>query len=171
VKPDDFKIILDDVRARHMALVNLILFTDQKAMAVFRLYVTLGIAAAATAATGFFREDQLLQFARWPLIITAAWLAIGALYCFHAMTRPSINLPGRGPEFWEWALKPENETIEVVNAYLSELRERQQVNRKLNDDAAGSLAVAIWVGITTPAITALPAAVSILFTAVQSSNP
>ncbi|NKM99455.1 hypothetical protein [Rhizobium leguminosarum] len=97
MKIDDLKIALDDVRARQTALVNLIIFTDQKAMAVFRLYVTLGIAAGAAGAASFFRNDALLEFARWAMVATACWLALGALFCFRAMSRASINLPGRGP--------------------------------------------------------------------------
>ncbi|MBY5753701.1 hypothetical protein E0H51_07140 [Rhizobium leguminosarum bv. viciae] len=158
MKIDDLKIALDDVRARQTALVNLIIFTDQKAMAVFRLYVTLGIAAGAAGAASFFRNDALLEFARWAMVATACWLALGALFCFRAMSRASINLPGRGPEFWQWAMRPENEPHEVAEAYLVELLDRQKVNRELNEKTAGALATAVKMGIATPLITAVAAA-------------
>ncbi|MCD2183659.1 hypothetical protein [Rhizobium sp. GN54] len=162
-KLDDFKLIIDDVRARQAALVNLIIFTDQKAMAVFRLYVTLGIAAGVTGAASFFRRDELLEFARWSMVATAIWLAIGALFCFRAMSRSSINLPGRGPEFWQWALHSENDQQEVADAYLNELKERQKSNRDLNERTAAALDIAVKMGVATPIITAVAAAVPLLF--------
>lgn len=155
---EDFKLAFDDVRARQGALVSLIIFTDQKAMAVFRMYVTLGIAAGVAGAASFFRSDALLEFARWGLVATACWLAIGAMFCFKAMSRSSINLPGRGPEFWLWAMKPENEYREVVVEYLNELQRRQKANRDLNEKTAAALDTAVKIGIATPLITALAAA-------------
>jgi hypothetical protein len=159
---DDFKLAFDDVRARQTALVNLIIFTDQKAMTIFRLYVTLGIAAGVTGAAGFFRPDALLEFARWGMVATACWLAVGAIFCFRAMSQSSINLPGRGPEFWLWALRPEIEYQEVVEAYLHELQERQKSNRDLNEKTAAAMNVAVKMGIATPLITAVAAAVPLL---------
>ncbi|MCQ1778231.1 hypothetical protein NOJ05_13570 [Neorhizobium galegae] len=156
MQPEDFKLALDDVRARHLALVNLILFTDQKAMAVFRLYVTIGIAAGAAAAASFFRDDGLLIFARWSMALTAIWLALGAFFCFRAMSRGSINLPGRGPEFWAWAMDPRVETRAVIDAYLAELAERQAINRRLNERTALFLDIAVTMGIATPLLFAIP---------------
>ncbi|THK35641.1 hypothetical protein EHS39_23725 [Ensifer sp. MPMI2T] len=162
MKADDFKVALDDARARHTALVNLILFTDQKAMAVFRLYVTLGIGAGITAAAGFFRDDELLQFSRWSMLATAEWLAIGALFCFRAMSRSSINLPGRGAEFWQWAMLPQHGAEDVAEAYFAELLETQKANRSLNERTASALDIAVKMGIATPLITAIAGAAPLI---------
>ncbi|KKX30264.1 hypothetical protein [Rhizobium sp. LC145] len=164
MQPDDFKLALDDVRARHTALVNLILFTDQKAMGVFRLYVTLGIAAGAAAAASFFRDDALLVFARWSMAMTALWLAVAAFFCFRAMSRGSINLPGRGPEFWQWAMLPQVETKSAMDAYLEELGGRQALNRRLNENTALYLDIAVTMGIATPLIIALPVGIEFVWT-------
>jgi hypothetical protein len=161
MKPDDLKIALDDARARHQALVNLVLFTDQKAMAVFRIYVTIGVAAAVTAPAGFFRSDELLQFSRWSMSTSALMLAIGAYFCTKAMSRATINLPGRGAEFWLWAMDERVTIDKAVGAYLSELHQKQDVNRDLNEKTAAALHTAVQVGMWTPAAAVLAGLVAL----------
>ena len=49
---DKLKLALDDIRARHKAVYDLIVLTEQQALSFLRLYVTLGLAAASGAVTG-----------------------------------------------------------------------------------------------------------------------
>jgi hypothetical protein len=167
---DDLKIAIDDARHRHLALVNLILFTDQKAMAVFRLYVTIGIAAAAAGIAGFFRDDHLLVFARWSLLASAVTLALGAYFCFKAMSRANINLPGRGAEFWQWALDDRVSLRDAVTAYLKELESRQTSNRALNERTAAELDRAVKMGISTPAVAVVVGLLALLPQAIGFSE-
>ncbi len=46
---DQLKVAIDDARARQAALLQSIYFNDQQALRLLRLYVTLGLAAAAGA--------------------------------------------------------------------------------------------------------------------------
>lgn len=152
---EDLKFAIDDARCRHQALVSLILYTDQKAMAVFRLYVTIGIAAAAAAVAGFFESDAILVFAKWSLTAAALSLALGAYFCFLAMTRAFINLPGRGADFWNWAVQHQIPLQQAASAYLKELETKQAANRSLNENTASHLDTAVKLGIATPVIAAV----------------
>ncbi len=155
----DLKVALDDMRARQLALVNLILFTDQKAIALFRLYVTIAIAAGATAAAGFFKTDALMQFTRWSLLTAAVMLAIGAFQCSRAMASTVITLPGRGADFWEWAIGASDD--DILNAYIKEAMARQKNMRTVNERTAKTLANAVRLGVSTPVVAAIAGMVPI----------
>jgi len=159
--PSDLKIVLDDVRARNLALHNLILYNDRQAMDLFRLYVTIAVAGAAAALAGLFRDDELLRFMRWGVGAATIMLAIGAGLCLHAMAQVELGLPGRKAEFWQWALREDVPQEAAVAAYLDQSRAAEEKNYKINSAASDIYRYAKWAGVAAPIIGLVVGAVAV----------
>ncbi len=146
----DLKTILDDARARDAALINLIIFTDRQAMALFRVYVTVGVATAVAATSGILSRDPILHFAGPPTAIIAIILAVACWFCLRAMVPSDIGLPGRAAEFWQWTTGELVTEAEALRAYLQQTKAVQDMNRATNKRGASALAWAKRLGIVAP---------------------
>lgn len=136
----DSKTVIEDARARHAALVQVIQFIDRQATALMRLYVMIGIASASGAAAGLAAQSLIPRPAGFAFAGAVVISVVGAAMCMRANLMPSdISLPGRGPEFWQWALQHEASGRVVLDAYLSNLAERTERNRTLNVKVARAL--------------------------------
>lgn len=149
------KIALDDVRVRQKALLDLILFQDQQAMGLLRLYVTVGIAAASGSLATIFSEDVWKIALGAGLLAAVVPLSIGTSYCFRAAWAAEVGFPGREPSFWQWASHPDIEEGGVRDAYLHQLAAALEVNFKLNVKSAHFIKSAKLCGALTPAVTIL----------------
>ncbi|MER9091530.1 hypothetical protein NKI34_10430 [Mesorhizobium sp. M0700] len=146
----DLKTILDDARARDTALINLIIFTDRQAMALFRVYVTVGAATAVAAASGLLGVDPLLHFAGPSTAAIALVLAVACWFCLRAMVPSDVGLPGRAAEFWQWTTDELISEEHVLRAYLQQTKAVQDVNRATNERGAIALSWAKRLGIAAP---------------------
>ncbi|WP_267423178.1 hypothetical protein [Methylobacterium sp. GC_Met_2] len=147
------KLALDDVRVRQKALLDLILFQDQQAMGLLRLYVTLGIAAASGSLATIFSNEAWKSALGAGLLVAVAPLSLGTAYCFRATWAASIGFPGREPNFWQWASHPDIEEGGVREAYLAQLSDSMEVNHGLNAKCATLIKWAKLCGALTPAVT------------------
>jgi len=138
---------MDDLRARHQAVVDLIYFTDQQATALLQLYVTIALASGAGAITAFTGDQLLTKAAGWGLLMALAPLAVGCHYCLRASSTAALNLPGRGAEFWLWASRDDVSETDALAAYLENLAAKQQANNQVNASTAGALRRAKQSGI------------------------
>lgn len=144
---------VDDTRARHTALVQLIQFQDQQAVGLLRIFVTIGSAAAAGAVAGFSPQAWLPNAAIGALIAIVLCTLIGSLFCFRAIRSARITLPGRWADFWQTAIDHwEQDSREVILSYLKELSKAQEDDKKTNEITAQELARARVVGISTPLV-------------------
>ena len=146
---------IEDARIKHGAVVALIETTTRQSMALLSLYVTLGLAAASGAATGFGGSSIVPLGAAWALLVGAFTVLAGAGFCFHAMYTSMINLPGRGPEFWLWADDSEISFEDACREYLRSMEEKRDSNNALNARAAWALHRAKLIGILAPILTLL----------------
>lgn len=146
----DLKTILDDARARDTALINLIIFTDRQAMALFRVYATVGVATAVAATSGILGKDPLLHLAGPSTAIIAIVLAIACWFCLRAMVPSDIGLPGRAAEFWQWTTDELITDEDVLRVYLQQTKAVQDINRATNQRGASALAWAKRLGIIAP---------------------
>jgi hypothetical protein len=86
----DAKMMLDDVRARDTALLNLLLTNDRQAIDLFRINVTIGSATAVAAASGFLQPESLVQTTRWAtLTISIIWPGATATSKYAIDLRPA----------------------------------------------------------------------------------
>jgi len=136
---DKLKLALDDIRARYKALTDLITFTDQQAMGLLRLYVTLGLATATGAASSLFGLSPIRIELAWGLVAATICFLGGAWYCFKAMETARLGLIGRGPEFWQWAFEDGIEDRHIIDAYFKAAKAGIEGNRVLNEKTAGYL--------------------------------
>ncbi|MDX8530087.1 hypothetical protein RFM41_12110 [Mesorhizobium sp. VK25A] len=166
MKHADLKIVMDDVRARDAALLNLIIFTDRQAMALFRVYVTVGAATAVAAASGFLGVDPLLHFAGPSTAAIALTLGLACYFCLRAMTPADIGLPGRPAEFWQWTADDRVQVEDVIGHYLSQAKAVQDQNRKTNEEGARALAWAKRLGIIAPTTGLLIGAIRLAVTGI-----
>lgn len=144
--------VLDDARARHQAVVDLILFTDQQSTVLLQIYITVAVATAAGSLSAFTEAALIPKAAGWGLLSATAMLVVGSLMCLRATTRAAINLPGRGADFWSWVISHDIDATEVSRRYLEELGTKQTANRKLNEDTADALFAAKVIGMATPLV-------------------
>ncbi len=71
--------------------------------------------------------------------------------CLVALRGSKINLPGRGPEFWLWAIQHEDITdSQAAVAYLEALKKGAELNSRVNKNAA------LWHGRAKQATAAAP---------------
>lgn len=159
VSADILKVGLDDARARHAAVVNLILFTDSQALGLLRLYVPIAIATASGAVASFSSGSAIPKAAGIALAAVTIVLIVACAYCFRAMNSSAINLPGRGAEFWRWAAEASNG--QMFSAYMQNLQEKQVANNELNHRTAGHLARAKRCAVVMPMVALLAGALAL----------
>jgi hypothetical protein len=152
---DKLKLAFDDMRVRHKGLLDLIVLTDQQALGLLRLYVTLGAAAASGAVAVLSGETVIWTSASIAFAAATVVFLVGAIFCFRAMGMATVGLPGRGADFWMWAFDPHIDIADIRASYLSEVELSLAINRKLNASTARELAIAKKCGIVAPAITGL----------------
>ncbi len=138
---------MNDLRARHQAVIDLICFNDQRATEFLRLYVTVALAAGAGAISAFAGDQLLTKATGWGLLASLIPLAAGCFYCLEASKSAVLNLPGRGAEFWKWAGGDEVSEQAVIQAYLENLEAKQKANNEINYRSARDLAQAKQAGI------------------------
>lgn len=139
LKDDDWKLALEDARFRHNALMQLLYINDGQAVTLLRLYLTMTIAAAGAAASIFLGTWALPREFAWALSSAALLLIISAGCCSLATMGRGVNLPGRGAEFWLWAAREEVDREEAFRTYLTNLKEKHEVNRRRNERQANAL--------------------------------
>jgi hypothetical protein len=149
IEKDDWKIAIEDARARQTALVGLIYFTDTQAMGLLRLCVTIGTATASGAIAGLTATAAAASIiprpAGWALASATLALLVSAWYCFKAMSTAKISLPGRGAEWWLFVATSKIDRTEALTNYLKNLAEKHSVNRGVNENTAGALSKAkLW---------------------------
>lgn len=165
-------VALDDVRARHQAVVDLIYFTDQQATTLLQLYVTVGLALATAAATALSGATPIPVAAGWGLLASVGALGLGCYFCLKATEARALNLPGRGAEFWIWASREDVSEEEAFSAYLKNLEAKQLSNNAVNAVTAGALKRAKRAGALTPAVfVVFSFAAFVVISAVSASGP
>lgn len=97
---DDMLDVIEDLRARHRAVVQLILFTDQQATLYLQTYLTVSLAAGTAAATALSGVGPVPTSVGYGLASATLVLLAGAFFCLGAAASGAINLPGRGADFW-----------------------------------------------------------------------
>lgn len=159
---DIIKLALDDARARQTALVQLMYFTDQQALGLLRLYVTLGTASATAAVTGFSSNSWLPVEGSAALLACTTTFLAGSYFCFRAMRTAEVTLPGRGADFWKDALFANFNQAEIVSQYLDGLISGQHRDKATNKTSASALRLAKWAGISTPLVAIIVALLTVL---------
>lgn len=150
IDKEDFKTIIEDARARHAAVINLIFFTDRQAMTLLRLYLTFGIASASGAVASFGTNAAVPKALGYALLAAAGCMVIGIFFCLRAMQTTTINFPGRPANFWQWALNRERE--EVIKAYLENLVEKNALNDTTVEKTGKAYGRAKGIAFITPLI-------------------
>jgi hypothetical protein len=161
ISPDLMKIGIEDARARHGAIVNLILSLDAQAMGLLRLYVPVAIAAGTAAIAAFSPGSSIPKPVGAALAMIALALIVASWFCFKVMRSEKINLPGRGPDFWIRA--PEFEISEMYQAYMTELVRHQRDNNDLNKASADHLKWAKVFAILSPGLGLVIGGAAIVF--------
>lgn len=136
---DLMKLALDDVRQRQKSLFDLILSTDRQAMTFFGFCVSICIASGTGAATALMTESKIPTGAGAALVCVSVGFLIAGFYCLETMKTVDIGLPGRRSEFWEWALKFNDENDSSVSEYIKEAGRIYDRNSATSDSMAKSL--------------------------------
>jgi hypothetical protein len=146
--------VLEDLRVRHQAVVDLIYFTDTQATTLLQLYVTVGLAIATAGVTSIAGAAPLPIAAGWGLVCATAPLLLGCHFCLVATgaRTHNLNLPGRGADFWTWAAHEAVEDSDVIAAYLANLQVKQAANNEVNAKTAAALKRAKTAGAAAPIV-------------------
>lgn len=148
---DLLKLMFDDVRARQKAVLDLILWQDQQAMGLLRLYVTLGTATASGVAATINTNDRFALGVG--LLSGTVMLIFGAICCFRASWQAKIAYPGREPSYWKWFFDPRVPLNLARDGYLDVEQGKINVNHELNANIAREIWVAKWFGAAAPIVT------------------
>jgi hypothetical protein len=145
----EFRTVIEDARAKHAAIVNLMLVSDAQAIGLLRLYVPLAIATASGmfAATGAPFHSYSLAMA---LMAMSTTLLVGSGFCLYALRPVVVNLPGREPAFWIWAMRADVSAEDALTAYLDQLDTKQEQNRAVNMTTVFALRWAKICGLLAP---------------------
>jgi len=141
---------IDDARVRHKALADLIYFLDQQALRLLGLYVSVGLAAAAAAITGFSSKSPITHAAGLALGAASICLSVGCLFCFWTMKPAAMSLPGRDAQFWLWANNDSVPHTEMFEQYLKNLDAKTTANLELNENSAIAFGRAKLCGVLAP---------------------
>lgn len=162
---DALKMAIDDARVRQAAVLQLIYFTDQQALGLLRLYVTLGLGAVAGTAAGLGPDAVIPRAAAMGLAGAALVLFVGCFLCFRAMQSAQLTFPGRGADFWRAALFASEhvELCGIVKQYLEDLTIGQTRDRETNKRTAAALKHAKWAGLAAPATALIMATIAFLY--------
>ena len=157
---DEMRFAIEDARTRHEAVVNLVNATDQQAIALLSLYVTLGLAVASGFIGSIVQPAIVPPDFAVPLFVATAGLVAGAFMCFKTVETSKINLPGRQADFWIWADTGTDVTQEYAyRKYLENLASKQALNNDLNARTAARLALARKIGVFTPFLASVAAVI------------
>src|SRR6267378_2329459 len=119
----DAKVIIDDVRTRHAAVLQLIYFTDTQATSLMRIYVVIGLAGASGAAAGLSNSATIPRAMGVAFAAAAITAVIGAALCMRAMAPSDVGFPGREPTFWRWAMDQGLSDADAIATYLARAEE------------------------------------------------
>lgn len=145
------EIAIEDVREKHKALFELIRFTDQQAMALLSLYTTLAVAAASGFGASLGKDAIIPAAGGAGLLAAAVALAAGSACCFRVLRSATISTPGRGPDFWIWAMEnPGVDETEMLSSYLRQLEKPIATNRAVNASGTWWLMLARICGMAAP---------------------
>ncbi len=76
-----------------------------------------------------------------------------------------MALPGRGADFWNWAIKTESVTFKhALESYISCLEESTKINRKLNSCSARNLRRGKFFGLLAAPAATIAGIISVLST-------
>lgn len=153
----DSKIILDDVRGRHQALTNLILYNDRQAVLLFRIFITVVLALTAATATAFLNPDWgYLGVWKWGLFGVAVSFAAGCFACLRAMAPADIGLAGQGADFWLWVLGEKDFDNpfdrQKLEEYLKRAMDMQKKDIKTNEKGVRALNWAKRLALASPLV-------------------
>lgn len=136
---DQLRFAVEDARVRHEALIQLIYFADTQAMSLLSLFSTVGIAAGSATAAGFATEPVIPFPIAMGLGGAALILLIGTIYCLMAMQTTRLSLPGRGAEFWIWAMHDKISAGHAFAEYFKNLEAESKRNQATNVRSASQL--------------------------------
>jgi len=149
---DELKIAVEDARARQTALVQLMYFLDTQAMNFLRTYITIEAAVVSAIVVAISNAWPFKVELLGSLFGLFGSILVGSFFCFRTMRTVTIILPGRGPEFWTWALDKEISHDEVALAYLQSLEGSINENRRINEASSKELDRARFCGLLSPFI-------------------
>ena len=118
---------------------------------MIRLYL-LGVIARAPGASAPVGNSLFPIATSHSLIGAALVLFVGSYFCYLAMAPATVNMPGRGADFWLWANEERVTRENVFVTYLQTLKEKTAMNNGVNERGARALFHAKSAGIASPII-------------------
>ncbi len=146
----DLKNILDDVRARDVALLGSIVALDRQALALFRIYVTLAVALGSAAVAGAYSSSgNVSAWIIYGAASAACGLAVACHFCIVTVRSAKLGVPGKNADFWRWAIRDDVTEQYLIEAYLELSEKAQQQNYSVNDNSTRSMRIAKRLGIAS----------------------
>lgn len=153
LSPEDMRFALNDARERHKATIDLITGIDRQALSFLQLYVTLSGAALSGAGVILLASAPAYPRALGiGLLAFAMPIVAGAVLSMITIWPGDINLPGRDPDFWQWANGDLVTTEHAYRQYLDNLAVKARQNMKLNARLSNLMLAAKMAGVAAPII-------------------
>jgi hypothetical protein len=152
---DDMRFALADARTRHEALIKIIADIDKQALSFLQQYVTLAGTALTGAGVILLTKAQPPPYPLalgWGLVGFAACLVIGSMFAMATIWTSPVNLPGRDPDFWQWADGHGVSVDSAYRAYLKNLAAKGAQNARLNERLSNLMTWSKLCGIAAPVV-------------------
>lgn len=158
---EELRFAILDARERHKSAVETIASIDRQALSLLQLYVTLAAAALTGAGAILLNPASTYPHALgMGLTAFAVPLVTGTILCIVTIWPANISLPGRDPDFWQWADRPDIGAEVAYRAYLENLGVKVKQNEILNLRMSNWMLAAKIAGIAAPALGFFVAAVA-----------
>ncbi|SNT05476.1 hypothetical protein SAMN05216374_2477 [Tardiphaga sp. OK246] len=140
---------IQDAARYEEQLVKLILFHDDRALRVMSVYAPV-IVALATAAVALNQTDKLSLYVGCMIGGTSASFFAGCLCAFSVIWTTPIYLPGRRPDFWNWATEHDVDLRSTAVAYVDQSKAMTAHNEARSNRASVRLSKAYICGMAAP---------------------
>jgi hypothetical protein len=149
---EEWRFAIEDARTRHAGMLELVAATDQQAMSLISLYVTLGLATASGFVASIAHDGAIPDVLTFPLLGATIMFVLGTYNCFKTLETARVNLPGRTADFWLWASSDKITSVKAFQEYLTVLQSKHALNDSLNLNCALSVRKARQYGLAAPVV-------------------
>jgi hypothetical protein len=143
------EVAIHDIARYQEQLLKIIVHHDDRALRVLSLYVTV-LGALVTASFGLYQAHAWSAYVVILIVVASLSLMLGCWFAYRAAWTAIIYLPGRKPDFWNWALEYDQDMRATALAYAKQAAEVISHNERIADRAANCLARAHMCGIAAP---------------------
>lgn len=150
---EDLRFAADDARRYLQSQVDLMHANDRQAIALLQLFVALAVATlSGSAAILLGTGPALPRPLGFGLGMFGTQIALAAVCCFVVLWPADWRLPGREPEFWDWAEDHQRRPEDLLRTYLRGVKTSAALNAAVTRRVSRFMLAGKFLGSTAPLV-------------------